>query len=73
MSGDLKREQLAGRKTFLEKGSPSPRPPFQKLLLLGLPFAGGPVHGWEWDCLGCEDAQIENIVRRRFRHRHPAE
>ena len=29
-------EKLAGRETFLEKGSPSPCPPFQKLLPVGL-------------------------------------
>ena len=33
---DLKREQLAGRETFWEKGSPPRAPPFQKLLPLGL-------------------------------------
>ena len=31
--GDLKREQLAGRKTFLEKGSPSPRPSLPKTFI----------------------------------------
>ena len=36
-SGDLKREQLAGRETFLEKGSPSPRPSLPKT------FVGGPA------------------------------
>ena len=35
--GDLKREQLAGRETFLEKGSPSPRPSLPKT------FVGGPA------------------------------
>ena len=35
--GDLKREKLAGRETFLEKGSPSPYPSLPKT------FAGGPV------------------------------
>ena len=29
-------EKLAGRETFLEKGSPSPCPPFQKLLPVSL-------------------------------------
>ena len=28
--GDLKKEKLAGRETFLEKGSPSPRPSLPK-------------------------------------------
>ena len=39
--GDLKKEKLAGRKTFLEKGSPSPRPSLPKT------FAGGAVRGWK--------------------------
>ena len=39
--GDLKREQLAGRETFLEKGSPSPCPTLPKI------FAGGPAQGWK--------------------------
>ena len=39
--GDLKREKLAGRKTFLEKGSPSPRPSLPKT------FAGESVRGWK--------------------------
>ena len=34
---DLKKETLAGRETFLEKGSPSPYPSLPKT------FAGGPV------------------------------
>ena len=38
---DLKREKLAGREIFLEKGSPSPRPSLPKT------FAAGPVRGWE--------------------------
>ncbi len=36
MPEDVKKEKFAGRKTFLEKGSPSPRPPFQKLLPVSL-------------------------------------
>jgi hypothetical protein len=40
-SGDLKREQRAGRGTFLEKGSPSPRPSLPKT------FAGESVRGWK--------------------------
>ena len=70
---DVKREQLAGRETFLEKGSLSPRPSLPKTFAAGLRFASGPVHGWEWGCLGYEDAQIENIVRQRRCHRYPAE
>ena len=34
-SGDLKREKLAGRETFLEKGSPSPRPALPKTFVGG--------------------------------------
>ena len=41
MPGDLKREKLAERETFLEKGSPSPRPSLPKT------FAGGAVRGWK--------------------------
>ena len=39
--GDLKKEKLAERETFLEKGSPSPRPSLPKT------FAAGSVRGWE--------------------------
>ncbi|WP_204675341.1 hypothetical protein, partial [Desulfovibrio piger] len=60
-------------KPFWKKVLPPRAPPFQKLLPLGLRFASGPVHGWEWGCLGYEDAQIENIVRHRCCHRYPAE
>ena len=35
----MKKEKLAGRETFLEKGSPSPRPSLPKT------FAGGTVRG----------------------------
>ena len=38
--GDLKRDQLAGRETFLEKGPPSPHPSLPKT------FAGRPVQGF---------------------------
>ncbi|WP_304020537.1 hypothetical protein, partial [Desulfovibrio piger] len=38
---DVKREQLAGRETFLEKGSLSPRPSLPKT------FAGESVRGWK--------------------------
>ena len=41
MPRDLKREKLAERETFLEKGSPSPRPFLPKT------FAGGAVRGWK--------------------------
>ena len=37
----MKKEKLAGRETFLEKGSPSPRPSLPKT------FAAGSVRGWE--------------------------
>ena len=39
--GDLKKEKLTERETFLEKGSPSPRPSLPKT------FAAGSVRGWE--------------------------
>ncbi|WP_304040088.1 hypothetical protein, partial [Desulfovibrio piger] len=38
---NLKEEKLAGRETFLEKDSPSPRPSLPKT------FAGGAVRGWK--------------------------
>ena len=38
---DVKREQLARRETFLEKGSPSPHPSLPKT------FAGESVRGWK--------------------------
>ena len=38
---DVKREQLEGRETFLEKGSLSPRPSLPKT------FAGESVRGWK--------------------------
>ncbi len=37
----MKKEKLAGRETFLEKGSPSPRPSLPKT------FAAGSVRGWK--------------------------
>ena len=37
---DLKKEKLAGRETFLEKGPPSPHPSLPKT------FAGRPVQGF---------------------------
>ena len=40
-AGENLRENVAGRETFLEKGSPSPCPTLPKT------FAGGPVQRWE--------------------------
>jgi len=43
MPEDVKKEKFAGRKTFLEKGSPSPRPSLPKTFAGGAAGMGEPV------------------------------
>ncbi|WP_304044357.1 hypothetical protein, partial [Desulfovibrio piger] len=38
---------------------PPRAPPFQKLLPLGLRFASGPAHGWEWVALAVKMLKSE--------------